>query len=113
MQLLVGSIYDYGQGVPQDDAEAVKWYERAAEQGSAKGQYQARRRLCPQRADQGPDPGLQVAHHRRPHPRAAARRRRHRRPGDHAAHPARKASMSKDEIAKAKPEAEAFKANKG
>jgi TPR repeat protein len=41
MQLLVGSIYDFGQGVPQDDAEAVKWYERAAEQGSAKGQYQA------------------------------------------------------------------------
>ncbi len=41
IQLLVGSIYDYGQGVPQDDAEAVKWYERAAEQGSAKGQYQA------------------------------------------------------------------------
>jgi TPR repeat protein len=41
MQLLVGSIYDYGQGVPQDDAEAVKWYERAAAQGSAKGQYQA------------------------------------------------------------------------
>jgi TPR repeat protein len=24
MQVLVGSIYDYGQGVPQDDAEAVK-----------------------------------------------------------------------------------------
>lgn len=41
MQLLVGSIYDYGQGVPQDDAEAVGWYERAAAQGSAKGQYQA------------------------------------------------------------------------
>lgn len=41
MQLLVGSIYDYGQGVPQDDAEAVKWYERAAAQGSAKGQFQA------------------------------------------------------------------------
>jgi TPR repeat protein len=40
-QVLVGSIYDYGQGVPQDDAEAVKWYERAAAQGSAKGQYQA------------------------------------------------------------------------
>jgi TPR repeat protein len=40
MQLLVGSIYDYGQGVPQDDAEAAKWYERAAKQGSAKGQYQ-------------------------------------------------------------------------
>jgi TPR repeat protein len=40
MQLLIGSIYDLGQGVPQDDAEAVKWYERAAVQGSAKGQYQ-------------------------------------------------------------------------
>jgi outer membrane biosynthesis protein TonB len=40
MQLLIGSIYDLGQGVPQDDAEAVKWYERAANQGSAKGQYQ-------------------------------------------------------------------------
>ena len=40
MQLLVGSIYDYGQGVPQDDAETAKWYERAAKQGSAKGQYQ-------------------------------------------------------------------------
>jgi TPR repeat protein len=39
-QLLVGSIYDYGQGVPQDDAEAAKWYERAAAQGSAKGQFQ-------------------------------------------------------------------------
>jgi TPR repeat protein len=39
-QLLIGSIYDLGQGVPQDDAEAVKWYERAAMQGSAKGQYQ-------------------------------------------------------------------------
>lgn len=40
MQLLVGSIYDLGQGVPQDDAEAAKWYERAATRGSAKGQYQ-------------------------------------------------------------------------
>ena len=41
MQLLVGSIYDYGQGVPQNDAEAVKWYEMAAKSGSAKGQFQA------------------------------------------------------------------------
>jgi TPR repeat protein len=41
MQLLVASIYDFGQGVPQDDAAAVKWYELAAAQGSAKGQYQA------------------------------------------------------------------------
>jgi TPR repeat protein len=40
MQILVGSIYDFGQGVPQDDAEAAKWYQMAAEKGSAKAQYQ-------------------------------------------------------------------------
>ena len=40
MQLLVGSIHDFGQGVPQDDAEAAKWYQMAAERGSAKAQYQ-------------------------------------------------------------------------
>ncbi len=40
MQLLVGSIYDFGQGVPQDDGEAAKWYQMAAERGSAKAQYQ-------------------------------------------------------------------------
>ena len=30
----------FGQGVPQDDGEAAKWYQMAAERGSAKGQYQ-------------------------------------------------------------------------
>jgi len=32
-------MYDNGEGVPQDYAEAVKWYRLAAEQGHAKGQY--------------------------------------------------------------------------
>ncbi len=32
-------MYDKGRGVPQDDAEAVKWYRRAAEQGDAKAQH--------------------------------------------------------------------------
>lgn len=41
MQAMVGQIYDFGQGVPQDDAEALKWYLRAAEAGNPKGQYQA------------------------------------------------------------------------
>jgi uncharacterized protein len=27
-----------GQGVPEDDAEAVKWYRKAAEQGLARAQ---------------------------------------------------------------------------
>ena len=31
-------MYDLGYGVPQDYAEAVKWYRRAAEQGLAKAQ---------------------------------------------------------------------------
>ncbi len=35
----LGTMYDYGQGVPQDDAKAVKWYRKAAEQGNAGAQY--------------------------------------------------------------------------
>jgi TPR repeat protein len=34
----LGWKYDNGEGVPQDDAEAVKWYRRAAEQGLADAQ---------------------------------------------------------------------------
>lgn len=29
----IGALYHDGRGVPQDDAEAARWYERAAEQG--------------------------------------------------------------------------------
>ena len=32
-------MYDNGQGVPQDYAEAVKWYRLAAEQGDVAAQY--------------------------------------------------------------------------
>jgi TPR repeat protein len=32
-------IYSKGQGVPQDYAEAAKWYRKAAEQGDADAQY--------------------------------------------------------------------------
>ena len=32
-------MYDYGEGVPLDDKEAIKWYRLAAEQGNAKAQY--------------------------------------------------------------------------
>ena len=32
-------MYDNGEGVPQDYAEAVKWYRLAAEQGDARAQY--------------------------------------------------------------------------
>ena len=31
-------MYDNGEGVPEDDAEAVKWYRLAAEQGYAGAQ---------------------------------------------------------------------------
>ncbi len=32
-------MYATGRGVPQDDAEAVRWFRLAAEQGHATGQY--------------------------------------------------------------------------
>ena len=38
-QFNLGMMYDKGEGVKQDDVEAVKWYRQAAEQGYAKAQY--------------------------------------------------------------------------
>ena len=32
-------MYDNGEGVPEDDAEAVRWYRLAAEQGTAAAQF--------------------------------------------------------------------------
>ena len=37
-QLKLGFMYDQGIGVPEDDAEAVRWYQMAAEQGHARAQ---------------------------------------------------------------------------
>ena len=39
-QVFLGASYAAGIGVPQDDAEAARWYRRAAEQQHAGGQYQ-------------------------------------------------------------------------
>ncbi len=38
-QLYLGAMYDNGEGVPQDDAEAVRWFRLAAEQGYAGAQF--------------------------------------------------------------------------
>ncbi|MYD87791.1 MAG: sel1 repeat family protein [Acidobacteria bacterium] len=38
-QFHLGSAYQSGTGVPEDDAEAVAWYLRAAEQGYANAQF--------------------------------------------------------------------------
>jgi TPR repeat protein len=38
-QLNLGNMYTGGQGVPQDDKEAVRWYRLAAERGLALAQY--------------------------------------------------------------------------
>jgi TPR repeat protein len=38
-QYFLGRIYDNGEGIPEDDAEAVRWYRLAAEQGDARAQY--------------------------------------------------------------------------
>ena len=37
-QTLLGAFYQLGAGVPKDDAEAVKWYRKAADQGCADAQ---------------------------------------------------------------------------
>jgi TPR repeat protein len=38
-QSILGNVYLDGQGVPQDYAEAIKWYRKAADQGDAEAQY--------------------------------------------------------------------------
>ncbi|MGZ9146697.1 MAG: tetratricopeptide repeat protein, partial [Nitrospira sp.] len=38
-QYHVGLLYHKGRGVPQDDAQARKWYANAAAQGQAKAQF--------------------------------------------------------------------------
>ena len=37
-QFNLGVIYDIGRGVPENNAEAVKWYRKAADQGDADAQ---------------------------------------------------------------------------
>jgi TPR repeat protein len=37
-QLQLGKMYEYGDGVPQNDTEAFRWYKLAADQGNASGQ---------------------------------------------------------------------------
>ena len=39
-QYRLGRCYDKGHGVAENNAEAVKWYTKAAAQGHAKAQYQ-------------------------------------------------------------------------
>ena len=38
-QFNLGNMYDFGRGVLEDDAEAVRWFRMAAEQGYAMAQY--------------------------------------------------------------------------
>ena len=38
-QFRLGVMYEEGEGVPQDDGEAVRWYRLAAEQGHASAQF--------------------------------------------------------------------------
>ena len=111
-QILVGSIYDFGQGVPQDDAEAAKWYERAAMQGSAKGQYQLGAVYARSAQIKDPVQGykwLTIA------ARTLASGPQNGVTADQATtlRTLLESEMSKDEIAQAKKEADAFKPAKG
>ena len=40
-QYNLGLMYTNGDGVPQDDTEAARWYRSAADQGHASAQYGA------------------------------------------------------------------------
>jgi TPR repeat protein len=42
-QFTLGTLYSNGKGVPQDDAEAARWFRMAAEQGNEKAQASLRR----------------------------------------------------------------------
>lgn len=35
----LGVMYDFGRGVPQDVAEAARWYRAAADQGNVQAQF--------------------------------------------------------------------------
>jgi TPR repeat protein len=39
-QMIVGRLYEKGEGAPNDCGEAVKWSTRAAEQGNADAQFE-------------------------------------------------------------------------
>ena len=38
-QFNLGVMYDNGEGVPEDDTQAVAWYRKAADQGHARAQF--------------------------------------------------------------------------
>ena len=43
-QFRLGWMYDNGKGVPENDAEAVKWYRKSADQGFRSAQFSLGRR---------------------------------------------------------------------
>ena len=40
---MLGVYYEQGSGIPKDQAEAVKWYRKASEQGNAAAQYRLKK----------------------------------------------------------------------
>jgi uncharacterized protein len=45
-QYNLAHMYANGEGVPENDAEAVKWYRKAADQGDASCSVQPRSYVC-------------------------------------------------------------------
>lgn len=45
-QVSLAYLYDTGRGVPQNDAEAVKWYRMDADQGNASAQFNLGNMYC-------------------------------------------------------------------
>ena len=67
-QFNIGRMYARGEGVPQNYAEAVRWYRMAADQGNAHSAVQPRRDVLPRpgRTSELCRGGALVSHGRRP-----------------------------------------------
>jgi len=63
-QFLMGELYDRGDGVPQDDEQAVRWWRKAAEQGLARAQNEVGVALTDGRG-MSPDPQQAVLWYRK------------------------------------------------
>ena len=51
IQSRLNHVCTQGDGVPEDYAEAVRWYQMAAEQGHAEAQSQSRGHVCQMAAE--------------------------------------------------------------
>src|SRR5690606_28346826 len=57
-QVFVGMMHQGGFHLPEDQREALRWFQRAIEQGNADGKYQYGKMICDGIVTQPPERGL-------------------------------------------------------